>query len=209
MTHLPRVAAVLALCAILGGCGALTRPAPARQTYLLEPPLPPAAATPRPGSVRVSRVEVAAPYRGREFVYRIDPLRYETDYYDQFLVAPTAMFTEQTSRALEAARVFERVVPSGSGGDSDVTLEGFVSALYADSRDGNPVAAELAIRYYLASEAGGVTPTWSREYRRHVDLAAHTPAGYAAALNQAFGEILADLARDLATAPLPAPAAAR
>lgn len=200
--------AAIALTAALAGCSALSRPAPVRQTYLLEPALPPAVATPKPRSVRVSRVEVAAPYRGREFVYRTDALRYETDYYDQFLVAPTAMFTEQTSRALEAARVFERVVPTGSGADSDLALEGFVSALYADARDGAPVGAELAVTYYLSSEAGGVTPTWSHEYRRHVDLSTRTPAAYAAALNQAFGEILAELTRDLAALPLQPPSAA-
>jgi uncharacterized lipoprotein YmbA len=197
----------LALAALaLGACNPLTRPAPARQTYLLEPPLPAAVARAKPGSVRVTRVDVAAPFRGREFVYRVDALRYETDFYDQFLVAPAAMFTEQTSRAVAAAHVFSAVVPPESGADSDATLQGFVSALYADARDGQPVAAELVITYYLAQEASGTTPVWSHEYRRQVPLAARTPAGYAAALNRAFGEILAEVVRDLSALSLPPPA---
>jgi uncharacterized lipoprotein YmbA len=209
MTALARAVAPVLLVLALAACNPLTRPSPVRQTYLLEPPMPAAVARSQPGSVRVARVEVAAPFRGREFVYRVDPLRYETDFYDQFLVTPAAMFTEQTSRALAAARVFARVAPPGSGGDSDATLDGFVSALYADARDGAPAGAELVVTYYLARQASGITPVWSHEYRRHVDLGERTPAAYAAALNQAFGEILAELTRDLAALQLPAaPAAA-
>jgi cholesterol transport system auxiliary component len=204
MTALARAAAPVLLALALCACNPLTRPSPVRQTYLLEPPMPAAVSRTQPGSVRVARVDVAAPFRGREFVYRVAPLRYETDYYDQFLVAPGAMFTEQTSRALAAAHVFARVAPPGTGGDSDATLDGFVSALYADARDGAPAAAELVVTYYLAREASGMTPVWSHEYRRHVDLAERTPAAYAAALNRAFGDILAELMHDLAALQLPA-----
>jgi ABC-type uncharacterized transport system auxiliary subunit len=189
--------ASIAFAAVLAGCS-ITRQAPVKETFLLEPPMPPAVAKPLPVSVRVAGVNVAAPYRGRAFIYRTEALRYETDYYVEFLVSPAAMFTEQTNRALEAAHVFERVVPPGSGADSDVTLEGFVSALYADARGGNPSAAELTITYYLTPLASGTMPTWSHQYTRHVDLATHTPAAYATALNRAFGEILVELTRDLA-----------
>ena len=192
---------IVAACA-LAGCS-LTRESPVKQTYLLEPAMPPAVAKAQPMSVRVAAVNVAAPFRGRSFVYRTGELKYDTDYYVEFLVAPSAMFGEQTARALEAARVFTRVVPSASGADADTTLEGFVSALYADARNGAPVAAELAITYYLTGSSA--TPAWSKEYRRHVDLTTQTPAAYAAALNQAFGEILAELTRDLSAVQIPKP----
>jgi cholesterol transport system auxiliary component len=188
---------------VLSACS-FTREQPIKETYLLEPAMPPAVAKPQPLSVRVASVSVAAPFRGRNFVYRSGALKYETDFYVEFLVPPQAMFTEQTSRALEAAHVFARVVPPGSGADSDVTLDGFVSALYGDARAGNPATAELVITYYLFGSGGsGSAPTWSHEYRRHVDLATQTPAGYAAALNTAFGEILAELTRDLAALQIP------
>jgi cholesterol transport system auxiliary component len=185
----------------LTGCS-LTREAPVKQTFLLEPAMPAAVPRAQAMSVRVAAVNVAAPYRGRQFIYRIDALRYETDYYSEFLVAPAAMLTEQTVRALEASHVFARVVPPGSGADADVELEGFASALHADAKQaGTPSSAELAITYYATSNAAGAsTPGWSKEYRRQVALAQQTPAAYAAALNAAFGEILAELTRDLAAA---------
>jgi cholesterol transport system auxiliary component len=194
------------LLALLVSACSLTRESPVKDTYLLEPAMPPAVAKPQPMSVRVATVSVAAPFRGRNFVYRTGALKYETDFYVEFLVPPQAMLTEQTSRALEAAHVFARVVPPGSGGESDVTLEGFASALYADARSGSPASAELAIAYYLfPSFGGGSTPVWSHEYRRHVDLTAQTPAAYATALNSAFGEILAELTKDLAEVQIPKP----
>jgi ABC-type uncharacterized transport system auxiliary subunit len=201
-----RLAAGALLAIALTACNPLTRPAPVKQTYLLEPALPAAVPRPRPGTLRVTRVDVAAPFRGREFVYRMDALRYETDFYDQFLVMPSAMFTEQTARAIDAARVFTRVLPQGSGADADASLQGFVSAVFADARDGQPVAAELSITYYLSRDASGVTPVWSHDYHRRVELGERTAAGYAAALNRAFGDILAELVRDLAALPLPPPA---
>jgi ABC-type uncharacterized transport system auxiliary subunit len=201
-----RLAAGALLALALAACNPLTRPAPVRQTYLLEPALPPAVAHRRAETLRVARVDVAAPFRDRDFVYRVEALRYETDFYDQFLVAPSAMFTEQTARALDAAHVFARVLPQGSGADADATLQGFVSAVFADARNGQPVAAELAITYYLSRDATGATPVWSRDYRRRVELGERTSAAYAAALNRAFGEILAELVRDLAALPLPPPA---
>jgi cholesterol transport system auxiliary component len=194
------VAATLALSAC-----SLSRPAPVKETYLLEPAMPQAVAKSQPFSVRVAAVNVAAPYRGRNFVYRTGALKYETDFYVEFLVAPAAMFSEQTTRALEAAHVFTRIVPPSSGADADATLEGFVSSLYGETRDtGTLMSADIAITYYLTmSSAGASTPSWSKEYRRHVELPTRTPAGYVTALNQAFGDILGELTRDLAALPVP------
>jgi len=48
-------------------------------------------------------------------------------------------------------------------------------------------------------------PVWTRDYHKHVPLAASTTEAYAAALNTAFGEIFAELARDLAAADLSSP----
>jgi ABC-type uncharacterized transport system auxiliary subunit len=199
--------AALALAALLAGCSSpFSRPPLVKQVYLLDPPMPPAVAKSQPLSVHVGAVNVAAPFRGRALVYHAGGLRYETDFYSEFLVAPMAMFSEQTSRALAASKAFANVVPPGSSAESDLVLDGFVSTLYADARDGTPVSADLAITYYLTPVAGGgAAPTWSREYRKHVELATHTPAAYVEALNQEFGEILAELTRDLAAVQMPKP----
>jgi len=64
----PVIAALLVI--VLAGCSGLTRPAPVKQTYLIEPRAPPVAAATQPGSLRVGVVNVAAPFRGRAFCHQ-------------------------------------------------------------------------------------------------------------------------------------------
>lgn len=196
--------AAVALAAALAGCSPFSHPQALRETYLLQPSLPAAAvAAPHPGSLRVGTVRVAAPYRGRDFVFRSDALKFDSNYYFQFLVDPAAMVTDGTARALEAAQPFAQVV--GSGLDADWRLDGFVSALYADVRDPARPAAELDVTWYLTPAEGGArTPVWTREYRQHTPMRDATPQAYVAALNAGFGVMVSELARDLARAKLPA-----
>ncbi len=199
-------AVAVALAIAVAACSPFSRSAAVRETYLLQPPLPAAsAATPRAGSLGVGTVRVAAPYRGREFVFRTGALRFESNYYFQFLVDPAAMVTDGTVRALEAAQPFAEVVGPGSGLDADWRLDGFVSALYADVRDPAQPAAELDVTWYLTPAEGGArTPVWTREYRQRTPMRDATPQAYVAALNAGFGAMVSGLAGDLAQAKLPA-----
>ena len=206
--HRPRLAfiSVFAAALLVAGCSAISRSAPVRQTFLLDPAPPQVVSQPRPGALRVGAINVAAPFRGKAFVYRMDELRYETDYYVEFLVPPATMLTEQTARALIRARPFARVGGPGSGGDAEWVLDGFASALYADVREAGKPAADIAITYYVTAAGGSAqTPVWQREYRRHAPMRDASAVAYAEALNLAFGEIVTDLARDLAAASLPSP----
>jgi ABC-type uncharacterized transport system auxiliary subunit len=190
------------LAVALGGCS-LSRPAPIKSTFLIAPPAPAAVAQPKAGSLRVGTINIAAPFRGKAFVYRESELKYVNDFYTEFLVPPSAMIAEATARALDRARVFERVTQPGAPSDADYTLDGFVEALYGDTRNATKPSAEIAITYYL-TRSDSVSPFWSKEYRRSVPLSGGTPDQFAAALSSAFGEILGELARDLSAVNLPA-----
>lgn len=195
---------LLFVAVLLTGCAALTRQPPIRQTFLLETPAPPVIAHPQPGTLRVGTVNVAAPFRGKTFVHRVSDLRFETDYYVEFLVAPATMLTEETARALDRAKPFAHVAGAGGAADAAWTLNGFVSALYLDMREAGKPAAELDIAYYLTPTAEyEQTPVWTRQYRQRVPMRDASAAAYAEALNKAFAGIVAELARDLASAPLP------
>lgn len=199
-----RMRAALAAIAFLTACSAVTRPAPVRQTFLLAPKAPPAVAQPQAAALRVGVVNVAAPFRGKAFVYRLGDLRFETDFYVEFLVPPSAMLTELTTRALVSARPFTRIAGPGAAADAEWVLDGFASALYADTRNEVKPTAELTITYYL-TPAGGAeqTPVWTHEYTRHAAMRDGSAAAYADALNTAFGEIVAELAQDLSKVSLP------
>lgn len=192
-------------CLTLAGCAALTREAPIRQTFLLEPPAPALVAHPQSAALRVGTINVAAPFRGKTFVHRVGDLRFETDYYVEFLVPPATMLGEQTARALQQAKPFARVAGPGSATDASYVLDGFASELYADMREAGKPAAELDITYYLTPALETEqTPVWSHEYRQRTPMRNASAAAFAEALNQAFGDIVGALARDLASVKLPA-----
>lgn len=197
-------AVLVAGVAILAGCS-LTREAPVKQIYLIDPALPPAAATAHPGALRVGLVRVAAPYRGKNIVVREGDFHYQNDFYVEFLVPPGPMLTEQTTRALSAAKVFTRVAPPGADSEADYVLDGFVSELYDDVHSGTP-AAVVAVTFYLRrADDASKAPFWSKEYRQRETVSSSSTEAFAAALNQAFGTIFADLSQDLAAATLPKP----
>jgi cholesterol transport system auxiliary component len=199
-----RRALVVAAAVAIAGCSA-TRPSPVKQTFLLDPPAPAAAAKPQPSSLRMGTVTVAAPFRGRGFVSREGELRYETDFYNEFLVPPATLIGELTGRALERATVFALVAPATASTDTDWLLDGFVTSMYVDAREPARMAAEVDISYYvLRADGSSGLPVWTQTYRQRVPLAAQNAQAYAGALNVALGNVFTDLARDLASANLPA-----
>lgn len=195
----------LALC----GCSSLVlRPPPVKRTFLLDPPSPPAISGALKSAVlRVGAINIAAPFRGKSFVYRQSELGYEADYYDEFFVPPATMLADATAKSLAASKVFRRVVPAGAAGnEGDFLLDGFVSALYGDARQPGRPAAEVAITFYLTPMATlGSGPVWTHEYSQRVALSGDTPGALAEALTVAVGAVLRDLARDLAAVELPKP----
>jgi cholesterol transport system auxiliary component len=200
-----RAALVTVLCAALFAAGcSLTRPSPVRQSYLLDPVLPPAVAKPQPGWLRMGTVNVAAPFRNRSFVVRDSELQYDADYYHEFFVQPGVMIADATAQALAQGRAFAQMSRPGMLSDANWVLDGFVGAIYADGRDAAKPAAVLEITYYLSRDDGGTSaPAWSRSYSKRVAFVPGGTTEYVNALNTAFSEILAELMRDLAAAQLP------
>ena len=197
--------ACVALAVAVASCS-LSRPSPVKRTFLLDPTLPAAvSAAPKAVSIRVGVVSVAAPFRGRQFVFRETDLKFESDFYDEFFVAPAIMFSDATAKALIASNAFRRVVPFGAtSDDGDYTLDGFVSELYADTRDAAAPASVITVTYYLTpTSAVGSNVAWSREYRQRTKISGTGPEAVARGWNAGLSAVLADLAKDLAAADLP------
>ena len=193
-----------ALAALVGGCS-VVRTAPVKAMFLLDPAMPPPVAKPQPGALRVGTINVAAPFRGRSFVMREAELKYDSDYYYEFLAAPANIIGDATTRALSTARVFGTVLPLAVPTDSDWLLEGFVGSIYGDARVTAQPVAVLQITYYLSKAASGSgTPFWTKGYERRIAFESGSVSKYVAALNIALGELLAELAKDLAALTLPA-----
>ena len=204
-TPAPALLAALAVVALAAGCS-LSRPAPVKQEYLLEVPSPPPVAKSQSATLQVRNVTVAAPFRGRSFVYRQTDLRYESDFYTEFVVSPGAMLADATARGLEHSRAFARVIPPGSASDGDFVLDAFFDAFYFDVRDAAKPAAEVSVTYFLSrGDPAANVPFWSKQYRRRVPVDGASTEKQAAALSAAFAEIVGELATDLAALNLAKP----
>ncbi|MEP6941950.1 MAG: hypothetical protein ABI981_03380 [Betaproteobacteria bacterium] len=202
----PTLAAVFAaaLCILLAGCG-LSRPAAIKQTYLLQTPpaVTATGVTPRASTLKVGSIAVAAPFRGKSLVYREAELKYESDFYNEFFVTPSAMFTESASAWLSTAGIFKDVLPASANADGDFVLEGFVSELYGDYRAaGKPVAVLTARFFVLDNSIFTGVPVWQTELKQRVPLSSTNSETLAAGFNAAWGAMLSDLSRELASAKL-------
>jgi uncharacterized lipoprotein YmbA len=191
-----------ALAVLVLGLGACSRPAPVKGMFVLDPALPPPVAKTQPGSLRVGSVTVGAAFRGRQFVFRESELKYETDYYNEFLVTPAANIGEATARALGAARVFTTVVPTGTPLEPDWVLDVFVGSLYGDGRAMEKPSAVLSMTFFLRKGEGAV-PVWSKTYDKRVPFTTGSAASYIAAQNTALSAILAEVAADLSAQAVP------
>lgn len=201
MSRMPAIAFVAVVVATTLAACSITRPAPVKEMYLLEPPAATVVPATSPRTARIGTVTVAAPYRDRGFVVREADLRFDNDFYHQYVVAPSAMIAEAMARSFAQARVFAKVIPPGAPPEADLTIDAFVGALYADNRDAKAPAAELAITFYVSRSGGSGAPIWSRSYSRRSAMTAPSAATYVAAQSAALGDILAEAARDMAAEP--------
>jgi uncharacterized lipoprotein YmbA len=189
---------VAAAAALAAGCS-FTRPSPVKQMFLIEPPTAAPEVTPQsPLAARIGTVTVAAPYRDRAFVIREADLRFENDFYHEYVVAPAPMLAEAIARGLAQANVFAKVIPPGAPPEADLTIDAFVGSLHADNRDPKSPAAELAITFYVSRTDRALAPIWSKSYTKRATLSTVSAEQYAAAQSASLGEILAEVSRDLA-----------
>ncbi len=189
----------------IGGCS-FSRPSPVKETYLVSPKLPAALAAPtQKASLRIGSLRIASTFRDRNFVSRESDLRFENDYYHEFLTPPSAMLSEALSQALTRANVFAHTAAPDLPVQADYVLDGFVSELYADNRVRGPCVATFAVAFYLSrADIGSGVPFWSKEYRSETRCRDDSADAYVAALSTGLSDVFAKLAQDLSEAKLPA-----
>jgi len=182
-----------------GGCLNLTKSYPEKQFYSLEVPRTSAETHPTIGSVlRVQRFVAAPQFEGRELVYRTGDLQFESDFYHEWFVSPSAVVTQQTHNWLAASGLFQSVLDSNSGLDESLAMEGYISALYGDYRVKTAPKAIMELRVRLIGEGQGRSKIlFQQEYRQAITVADESPEALVKGWNDELQSILAALEDDL------------
>lgn len=183
----------LLLSLMLSGCS-LFRKEGAQMQYLIGETKPSASSPESPG-LRIRPIHVSLPYAGQEFVYRTGENTYETDYYNQFFVAPGDMFTEAARNALYSG-TFSPASQFRESAKSEYLLDGSVDAVYGDFRNPQQFSAVLEMRFTLF-KGDGSEMLMMKRYSAEIPLAANNPDGLVKAWNAAWQQIAARLRNDL------------
>jgi cholesterol transport system auxiliary component len=195
---------VFALLVLCSGCVGFERSYPDKRYFVLEaggnlsPTNPSANET-----LQVSNIRVSPRYADRSFVYRTSEAGYESDFYNQFLVSPASLITEEVRKDLTAAQVFKYVISASNQSQPSYVLEGAVNALYGDFRNPNSPRAVLEMEFFLTGEIPekpGIL--MQKRYSKSLPLTGRTPEALIKGWNEALEEILTALVTDLKAAAL-------
>lgn len=191
-------AGILLVVTLLAGC-APKKSFPDKRYYVLDASRPRGASSPAKDVVlSVRRLRVSPRYERKGLVYRTGELNYESDFYNEFLISPSAILTQEVRQWMEASHLFRNVVASASHMAVSYILEGNVTALYGDYRDAGSPKAVLEMQFFLISDISVETEVaFQRDYREEVPLKETSPEALVDGWNEALGQILAALEQDL------------
>lgn len=194
--------AVTALVAA-GALSCLSRPALVPQLYTLEPP-PERVASPagRGRAVVVRRVTVAAPFDGRELVYRTGAYRLERDPYAILVATPAALVADAVREHLgQAGFVHEASDPSEAPAPA-LSMDVDLRELSGDFIQPDQPAAVIVVAFEVRP-AGAASPIFRKVYTRRSVLSQRTADAVVTAWNKSLADVLSELDRDLDAALLP------
>ena len=181
------------------GCS-LKKAYPAKSTFTLEAIRGETAA--RASSAVVLRVRpftAVAPFDERVFRSRIDDVRFESDFYNEFVSTPRTLIGDQTRLWLQSAGLFGAVLEPASKAEATHILEGSVTALYADLRDAAAPKAVVELRLLLLKDSSASPEiVLDKTYRQAVPMENRQPAKLAVGWSKGLAQILTALEQDLA-----------
>ncbi len=137
-------------------------------------------------------------YEGRGLVYRKGESEYESDFYNEFLIAPQILVSSQTRAWLSRSGVFGTVLEPGSLVGPTHILEGSVLVLYGDFRGGKLPQAVMEIRIFLiAGTQARPEVVFTRDYQVSHPAQAPTADALVTAFDRCLEQILSALEQDL------------
>jgi cholesterol transport system auxiliary component len=189
---------LLAASFLLFGCVSIERSYPDKRYFVLDISLKESPQDPADsGILQMASARVSPRYADRNFVYRRSDTRFESDFYNQFLISPAALVTEELRRELSQAGLFKFVVGSANPLAPTHTLETIVNTLYGDFRDLKAPKAVIEMEFFLTQEASPSGIVFHKLYQRIVPVQERNPEALVRGWNQGLESISGSLVSDL------------
>ena len=189
---------LLAASFLLFGCVSIERSYPDKRYFVLDVSLKESPQDPADsGILQMASARVSPRYADRNFVYRRSDTRFESDFYNQFLISPAALVTEELRRELSQAGLFKFVVGSANPLAPTHTLETIVNTLYGDFRDLKAPKAVIEMEFFLTQEASPSGIVFHKLYQRIVPVQERNPEALVRGWNQGLESISSSLVSDL------------
>ena len=190
--------AVIMMCPT--GCLDLKKSYPEKRSFVLDVGAPPQE-TPANGAIvlKINKLRVSPLFAGRAMVYRVADLQYESDFYDEWFVAPGTLVTQQVHQWLSRSAGFETVVVGTNHVEPTHLLEGTVTEFYGDFRAAP--RAVLGLELHLL-DAIHERQFFRRTYHQDVPLSGRSSDALARGLTEALRAVLVDVAKDIAAVEL-------
>ena len=182
------------------GCLDLKKSYPEKRSFVLDVGAPPQE-TPANGAIvlKINKLRVSPLFAGRAMVYRVADLQYESDFYDEWFVAPGTLVTQQVHQWLSRSAGFETVVVGTNHVEPTHLLEGTVTEFYGDFRAAP--RAVLGLELHLL-DAIHERQFFRRTYHQDVPLSDRSSDALARGLTEALRAVLVDVAKDIAAVEL-------
>jgi cholesterol transport system auxiliary component len=191
--------AVIMMCPT--GCLDLKKSYPDKRSFVLDVGAPPQE-TPANGAIvlKINKLRVSPLFAGRAMVYRLADLQYESDFYDEWFVAPGTLVTQQVHQWLSRSAGFETVVVGTNHVEPTHLLEGTVTEFYGDFRAAP--RAVLGLELHLLDLMHERQSFFRRTYHQDVPLSDQSSDALARGLTEALQAVLVDVAKDIAAVEL-------
>jgi cholesterol transport system auxiliary component len=191
------VSCLAVMVAASAGCLDLKKSYPEKRSFVLDVGAPQQEA-PSNGAIvlKINKLRVSPLFAGRAMVYRVADLQYESDFYDEWFVAPGTLVTQQVQHWLSRSAGIELVIAGTNHVEPTHLLEGTVTEFYGDFR-ADPRAV-LGLELQLLDALHERQPFFRRTYHQDVTLSDRSSDALARGLTEALRVVLMDLAKDIA-----------
>ncbi len=101
------------------------------------------------GKVKVRTFDSVSLFADKTFVFRTGALNYEKDYYNQFILFPTTMITEEVKKWLSSVPQMITIIDRGSLIPAEFEITGKILELYGDIHDKKNPKACLSLEFVV------------------------------------------------------------